>query len=67
MNNYLAGVRAYARWAKRTGQAEHDPTNGVKAIAQEDLAPRWLTRAEQYALLRAVEEEGCNWASARPR
>ncbi len=57
VNNYLAGVRAYARWAKRTGQAEHDPTNGVKAIAQEDLAPRWLTRAEQYALLRAIEEE----------
>jgi len=57
VNNYLAGVRAYAHWAKRTGQAEHDPTNGVKSIAQEDLAPRWLTRAEQYALLRAVEEE----------
>jgi len=57
VNNYLAGVRAYARWAKRTGLAEHDPTNGVKSIAQEDSAPRWLTHSEQFALLRAVEEE----------
>lgn len=57
VNNYLAGVRAYARWAKRTGQAEHDPTNGVKAIAQQDAAPHWLARPEQFALLRAVEEE----------
>jgi len=57
VNNYLAGVRAYARWAKRTGQAEHDPTNGIKSIAQEDAAPRWLAHTDQFALLRAVEEE----------
>lgn len=57
VNNYLAGVRAYARWAKRTGLAEHDPTNGIKSIAQEDAAPRWLARPEQFALLRAVEEQ----------
>ncbi len=56
VNNYLAGVRAYARWAKRTGLAEHNPTNGVKAIAQQDAAPRWLARPEQFALLRAIEE-----------
>jgi site-specific recombinase XerD len=56
VNSYLAGVRAYTRWAKRTDQIVQDPTNGVKSLETEDLAPRWLNRQDQHALLRAAEE-----------
>lgn len=56
INNYLAGIRAYARWAKQTGRAEHDPTNGIKGVREAARAPRWLARSEQYALLRVVKE-----------
>lgn len=56
VNNYLAGIRAYARWAKQTGRAEHDPTNSIKGVREATRAPRWLTRSEQYALLRVVKE-----------
>lgn len=56
INNYLAGLRAYVRWAKRTGLIAEDPTNGIKGVETEDLAPRWLTRQDQHALLRAAEE-----------
>jgi site-specific recombinase XerD len=56
VNNYLAGIRAYARWARQTGRAEHDPTNGIKSIRETTRAPRWLTRPEQYALLRTVKQ-----------
>ncbi len=57
VNRHLASVRAYARWAKRTGQTPHDPTTGIQALTLTDHAPRWLTRAEQWALLRAAEAE----------
>lgn len=56
INNYLAGIRAYARWAQRTDQIANDPTNGIKGVDTEDLAPRWLTKQDQNALLRAAEE-----------
>lgn len=55
VNRHLAGVRAYARWARHTGQATHDPTHGIQPLKIVDHAPRWLTRSEQWALLRAAE------------
>jgi hypothetical protein len=30
VNNYLAGLRAHARWAQTTGRTEHDPTAGSR-------------------------------------
>jgi len=56
VNQYLAGVRAYARWAKATGLITANPTNGIKSLRQVDTAPRWLSRSEQYKLLRTVRE-----------
>jgi len=49
-------VRAYARWAKATGLITDNPTKGIKALRQVDTAPRWLSRSEQYKLLRTVRE-----------
>ncbi len=56
VNQYLAGVRAYARWAKATGLITDNPTNGIRSLRQVDTAPRWLSRSEQYKLLRTVRE-----------
>jgi len=57
INNYLAGVRAYARWAQQTRQAEHDPTIGIKSLHVVRQSPHWLTRSDQYALLRVAREQ----------
>ncbi len=57
VNRHLAALRAFARWANTTGRAEHDPTVNVKGMEQEDVAPRWLTRQEQFRLVRKAQEE----------
>ncbi len=57
INNYLAGLRAFCKWAVKLGHAEHDPTTGVKGLKQVAEAPRWLDRQEQYKLLRVAEQQ----------
>jgi len=57
INNYLAGVRAYAQWAKQTRRAHHDPTEGIKSLRIAPQTPHWLTRSEQYALVRGARED----------
>ena len=56
VNQYLAGVRSYVRWAKAAGKIEHNPTNGIKMVKQMPSPPRWLERSEQFALLRTAQE-----------
>jgi len=56
INHYLAGVRAFCAWALATGRAEHNPVSDIQLAAQAPQAPQWLTRPEQYALLRTVEQ-----------
>lgn len=57
VNSYLAGLRAFCRWAQEAGHAEHDPSANIKAVKQAPRAPKWLTNQQQFALLRAVEQE----------
>lgn len=56
VNQHLAALRAFARWGQDTAQAAGDPTQGVKLLEEVTPAPRWLTRQEQYALLRAARD-----------
>ncbi|MBN2004567.1 MAG: hypothetical protein JXA21_14520 [Anaerolineae bacterium] len=56
VNQNLAALRAFARWGQVTAQAADDPTQGVKPVEEVAHGPRWLTRQEQYALLRAARE-----------
>jgi integrase/recombinase XerC len=56
VNHYLAGLRAFCAWALATGKAEHNPVTNIKLVKQADRAPKWLSRPEQYALLRATEQ-----------
>jgi integrase/recombinase XerC len=56
VNQYLAAVRAYARWAQAAGKIARNPTKGIKMVKTVAAPPRWLTRSEQFALLRAAQE-----------
>jgi integrase/recombinase XerC len=56
VNHYLAGLRAFCAWALASGKAEHNPVTNIKLVKQAGCAPKWLTRTEQFALLRATEQ-----------
>jgi len=58
VNRKLASLRAFLGWAKDTGLIESNPAEGIKGVREQELAPRWLEKKEQYALLRAVQRGG---------
>jgi integrase/recombinase XerC len=55
INRRLAALRAYAKWAKTTGDAIYNPVEGIRGISQQTHAPKWLDRKEQAAVLRESE------------
>ncbi len=55
INRHLAALRAYAAYAKTAGGATYNPVEGIKGIAQQKHAPKWLDRKEQAAVLREGE------------
>ena len=57
VNRHLAALSALMTWAKRTGQIEHDPAEGVRGVPQVPQGPRSLDKKEQYALQRAIEKD----------
>ncbi len=58
INRRLASIAAFADWARQAGLLkEANPAVGVTKVRQAPLAPRWLDRKQQSALLRAMEKE----------
>ncbi len=55
INRQLAVLRAYGLWAKSSGSIPYNPVDGIKSIAQQKHAPKWLDRREQAALHREAE------------
>lgn len=55
INRHLAVLRAYGFWAKSYGSVPYNPVEGIKSIAQQKHAPKWLDRREQAAVLREAE------------
>jgi integrase/recombinase XerC len=53
VNRRLAAVRSFLRWAQAKKFAK--PIVTPKTVRHETPKPRWLTRREELALLRAVE------------
>jgi site-specific recombinase XerD len=58
VNRRLASISAFCEWAKEQSLIEANPTEGIRNVKAVEMVPRWLTRKEQYALLRAVQKEG---------
>lgn len=55
VRRHLMALRAYCRWGVEAGKIERDPTARVKMPREESLSPGWLTKQEQYRLLREAE------------
>jgi site-specific recombinase XerD len=56
INRRLASIRMYVRWAMDSNQLSYNPISGVKSVAEQKLAPKWLSRLEQAALIREAEK-----------
>jgi site-specific recombinase XerD len=57
INRKIASIRMYAKWAVESKQITFNPISGVKRVAEQRLAPKWLTKTEQAALLREAERQ----------
>jgi site-specific recombinase XerD len=59
INRRLAALAAYAHWLDQAGYVKNarNPVQGVKAVRETELAPKWLDRKQRAALLRAVDKE----------
>lgn len=59
INRRLAALAAYAHWLEQAGYVKNarNPVQGVKAVKETALAPKWLDRKHRAALLRAVDKE----------
>lgn len=59
INRRLASLAAYAHWLGQAGYVKNgrNPVQGVKAVKEVVLAPKWLDKKQRAALLRAVDKE----------
>jgi len=59
INRRLAALAAYAHWLEQAGYVRNvrNPVQGVKAVKEAVLAPKWLDKKQRAALLRAVDKE----------
>jgi integrase/recombinase XerC len=55
INRHLSALCAYGVWAKNSGVIPYNPVDGIKSIAQQKHASKWLDRREQAALQREAE------------
>lgn len=59
VNRRLVSLRRHFVWAKKQGMLNESPfemLERVRVKEQKNVAPRWLIRSEQLALLRAVRQ-----------
>ena len=57
VNRRLVALSIYSKWAIRQKLIEFDPTEDVKAVEQARLAPKWLSKSQQNALVRQAQRE----------
>jgi len=59
INRRLAALAAYAHWLEQAGHLKNvrNPVQGVQAVRETALAPKWLNKKQRAALLRAVDKE----------
>ena len=59
INRRLAALAAYTHWLDQVGYMKNarNPVQGVKAVKETELAPKWLDKKQRAALLRAVDKE----------
>ncbi|MCL6448229.1 MAG: tyrosine-type recombinase/integrase [Armatimonadetes bacterium] len=58
VNNALDAIASFFSWAKKAGLVQADPAEGVKRLPEQKQPPKWLSRRELGALIRAVQRYG---------
>ena len=58
INRSLISISSFCQWAQQNDLVLNNPTEGIRSVAEEPLAPRALDRKEQLALLRVVRKSG---------
>jgi len=53
----LAALSVFFDWTTQQGWRPDNPVRGVRLVRVQPLAPRWLSKAEQRALRRSVEND----------
>ena len=56
VNRRLASISAFCEWAQEQGLADGNPCDEISIVPEVKTAPKWLTKREQYALVRAVQK-----------
>jgi len=56
VNRRLASISAFCKWAEEQGIADGNPCDEISMVPEVRTAPKWLTKREQYALIRAVQK-----------
>ncbi len=56
VNRRVASISAFCEWAQEQGLADGNPCDEIGIVPEVRTAPKWLTRREQYALVRAVQK-----------
>ncbi|RLD04481.1 MAG: hypothetical protein DRI32_05555 [Chloroflexi bacterium] len=57
VNRKLSSLSAFFRWAVESGLIQVNPARNIKAVRQDQSAPRWLDKREQFSLLRTIEKD----------
>lgn len=55
VNRALTSLSIFFKWALDQKLIQINPTEGLKSVKVEELAPRWLSRKEQMKFMRAVQ------------
>jgi len=58
VNNALDAIGTFFSFVKAAGLVQDDPTEGVKRLPEQKQPPKWLSRKELGALVRAVQKHG---------
>lgn len=56
VNRRLSSMRVYFEWALERGVIAQNPITELRAMKQDRWGPRWLTRKQTFALVRATAE-----------
>ncbi|MFD9628664.1 tyrosine-type recombinase/integrase [Peribacillus muralis] len=66
-NTQLKRIKAFLSWCVKQGMIELNPADAVKLVAEAEAVPKWLTKEQKAALLRAMNRDylGINVTEAR--
>ena len=56
VNRRIASISAFCNWAEEQGLVDGNPCDEISVVPEVGTAPKWLTKREQYALVRAVQK-----------